>query len=96
HQFVPSVQKTDQQTVQYHLEMKSLSTLYSGGVISKTSLFVSLQNHSVLCLRTQLLFRFIIIFIPVSGFLWTFWQDASIQSVQSKHIGWTAVWRCWC
>uniref|UniRef100_A0A0U1RPG3 LSM14A mRNA processing body assembly factor n=1 Tax=Mus musculus TaxID=10090 RepID=A0A0U1RPG3_MOUSE len=54
--FDPSVQKTDQQIVQYRLEMKSLNILYSAGVILKTSLFVSHPNHNVLCLRTRLLF----------------------------------------
>ncbi|KAK1341759.1 hypothetical protein QTO34_016508 [Cnephaeus nilssonii] len=51
---VPLVQKTDQQIIQYHPEMKPLNTFYSVGVILKTSLFVSLQNRNVLCLRTQL------------------------------------------
>lgn len=40
--------------------------------------------------------RFIYFFIPVSGLLWTFWQDANVQSVQSKLISWPAVWGCWC
>ncbi|KAL0610238.1 Protein LSM14-like protein A [Plecturocebus cupreus] len=74
-EFDPLVQKTDQQIVQYHLEMKSLNTLYSVGVTLKTSLFVSHQNHSVLCLKTQLSFR-------VIGVQWC--ELSSLQSLPPR------------
>ncbi|KAK2495240.1 hypothetical protein MC885_002518 [Smutsia gigantea] len=50
-------QKTDKQIVQYRLEMKCLNTLYSVGVILRTSLFVSRRNRNALCLGIQLLLR---------------------------------------
>lgn len=68
--------------------------------IHNTELFpnfcVNTVFASVLCVLSLVFTRiFDYIFIPVCGVLWSFWQDACIQSVQPEPTSGAAVRRCW-